>query len=165
MVWNSRCSLNVKTLAQQWKSPPNSSTSRKVIWMKNGWRLFFREMLSSMWKLSQNPCSRQVRLLNTVKLRYSGSGLEVFLLLWSYMIILYILYWMYICTYVYICIHMYTYVYTCIYVHTGSFIIPVVKFLVIAPRFWVLLTFHAYCRLTRYSPFDNICLLIILMAF
>ena len=48
---------------------------------------------------------------------------------------------------------------------TGSFIIPVAKYLVIAPRFLVLVPFHAYCRLTRYGPFDNICLLSILMIF
>ena len=41
--------------------------------------------------------------------------------------------------------------------NTGSFITPVTKYLLIAPRIWVLFTFCAYCWLTRHSPFDNVC--------
>ena len=42
--------------------------------------------------------------------------------------------------------------------YTGSFIIPVAKYWLVTPTFMFLESFCAYCQLTRYSPFDNICL-------
>ena len=42
--------------------------------------------------------------------------------------------------------------------NTGSFIIPVAKYWLITPTFRFLESFFAYCQLTRYNPFDNICL-------
>ena len=41
-------------------------------------------------------------------------------------------------------------------INTGSFLIPVAKYLSIASKFKVLVTFQAYGQLTRYGPFDKL---------
>ena len=63
-IWDMKHSLNVKILVQKWKFPPNTSSSWKTKG-SNCWRLDSQQRLSYLWKLSQNPFSQQVRLLNS----------------------------------------------------------------------------------------------------
>ena len=59
-IWDMRLSQNVKIHALKWKSTPNSSSNTNTKTSKR-YRSFSRQKLSYLWKLSQNPCSQQVK--------------------------------------------------------------------------------------------------------
>ena len=62
-TWNMKLSLNVRKLAQKWKLPPITSLSCTIRMRSKVHRLISQQILSYLWKLSQNPWFRQVSKL------------------------------------------------------------------------------------------------------